>query len=360
MRISLCLIVKNEAEVLARCLKSVLSFADEIIIVDTGSTDTTKAIAKQFTDKVFDFEWVSDFSAARNFSFSKATMEYVMWLDADDVVPKKSAEEINDLKKSLDTTFDIVTMKYVLSFDQNGNPSYFSTRERIFKRSNNYQWLDPVHECIPLIGNLHYTNIEIWHKKTKTEQLSTRNIDIYNNLENSGKEFSPRQLYYYARELRDHGKSEKAILYYEKFLESGSGWIEDVISCCHQLAIEYRKTGAEEKVLPTLLKSLECDIPRPEICCEIGYYYKEKGQYNQAFNWFDLATLVPENISIGFVFSDYSHYIPNIEACVCLCFLGNYVKANEYNERAALAKPDCLSVVQNRAYLRPLLNNGVE
>ena len=70
--ISLCMIVKNEERVLARCLNSALRAVDEIITVDTGSTDKTKEIAARYSDKVFDFEWCDDFSAARNFAFSKA------------------------------------------------------------------------------------------------------------------------------------------------------------------------------------------------------------------------------------------------------------------------------------------------
>ena len=75
--ISLCMIVKNESAVLARCLDSIADLMDEIIIVDTGSTDNTKEIAAQYTSRIYDFKWTSDFSAARNFSFSKATMEYI-------------------------------------------------------------------------------------------------------------------------------------------------------------------------------------------------------------------------------------------------------------------------------------------
>lgn len=84
--LSLCMIVKNEEDVLARCLESARAAADEIIIVDTGSSDQTRRIARQFTEKVYDFEWIDDFAAARNFSFSKATMDYCLWLDADDIL----------------------------------------------------------------------------------------------------------------------------------------------------------------------------------------------------------------------------------------------------------------------------------
>ena len=71
--ISLCMIVKDEEEILARCLDCVADLMDEIIIVDTGSTDKTKEIARRYTDKIYDFKWENDFSAARNFAFSKAT-----------------------------------------------------------------------------------------------------------------------------------------------------------------------------------------------------------------------------------------------------------------------------------------------
>ena len=78
--ISLCMIIKNEEKTIARCLDSVKDLVDEIIIVDTGSTDKSKEIVSKYTDKVYDFEWVEDFAKARNFSFSKATKDYIMWL----------------------------------------------------------------------------------------------------------------------------------------------------------------------------------------------------------------------------------------------------------------------------------------
>ena len=74
--ISLCMIVKNEEAVLARCLDSVKGLVDEMVIVDTGSSDRTKEIARQYTGRMFDFPWKEDFSAARNFSFSQAAMDY--------------------------------------------------------------------------------------------------------------------------------------------------------------------------------------------------------------------------------------------------------------------------------------------
>ena len=99
MKISVCIIVKNEEKVIKRCLECVEKFADEIVVVDTGSTDKTKEIARGFTDKIYDFVWCCDFSKARNFSFSKATCDYVMWLDADDIITDENIEKLNKINE---------------------------------------------------------------------------------------------------------------------------------------------------------------------------------------------------------------------------------------------------------------------
>lgn len=84
--VSVCMIVKNEEANIKRSLLSATQIADEIIIIDTGSTDKTKEIALQFTDKVYDYKWKNDFSDARNFSITKATNEFILVLDADEVI----------------------------------------------------------------------------------------------------------------------------------------------------------------------------------------------------------------------------------------------------------------------------------
>ncbi|MDR1410272.1 MAG: glycosyltransferase family 2 protein, partial [Oscillospiraceae bacterium] len=225
--VSLCMIVKNEEDVLARCLDSVKDAVDEIIIVDTGSIDKTKTIARQYTKKVFDFKWCDNFSAARNFSYSKATKDYQLWLDADDVVPPESLEQLKRLKTALDPEIEIVTMKYITHFDDKDNPILTSVRERLTKMSKNYQWIDPVHECIPLIGKQLISDITIHHRKIHKDKTADRNLHIYQALEKSGEPLSPRQQYYFARELKDHGELQKAIYYFEKFLDSKQGWVED-------------------------------------------------------------------------------------------------------------------------------------
>jgi len=92
--ISLCMIVKNEETTLEQCLQSIQGIPDEIIIVDTSSTDNTKKIAQKFTKHIYDFQWVDNFSAVRNESFNYATKEYIMWLDANDILKPDQASQL--------------------------------------------------------------------------------------------------------------------------------------------------------------------------------------------------------------------------------------------------------------------------
>ena len=122
--VSLCMIVKNEEDVLERCLESAAGLADEIIIVDTGSTDRTQEIAARFTDQIFDFPWTDDFAAARNESFSHASMDYCMWLDADDVLLEADRAAFLTLKETLDPAVSVVMAPYHTGFDDSGRVTF--------------------------------------------------------------------------------------------------------------------------------------------------------------------------------------------------------------------------------------------
>ena len=164
------MIVKNEEDVIARCLDSVSRCVDEIIIADTGSSDRTKEICRDFTDKVFDFEWTDDFAAARNFSFSKATGDYLMWLDADDVVSSENIGLLKELKKTLaQKNPDVVMCRYVTSFDENGTPLFSFFRERLLKRTANFKWEGFIHECISPRGNIIYSDFTVTTKKREAQ-----------------------------------------------------------------------------------------------------------------------------------------------------------------------------------------------
>jgi len=348
--ISLCMIVKNEEDVLSRCLDCVLDIVDEIVIVDTGSTDNTKIIAQRYTKKIFDFQWIDDFSAARNYSYSKATMNFILWLDADDIISEEDIEKFKELKKNLSEDVDNVMMMYNVGFDEYGKVTLSYFRERLSKRIKNFKWMEPVHECLIMGGNIINTDICITHRKEHAP-VPGRNITIYKNLLSEGKSLSPRGLFYYARELFQNNFFDEAIKYFNEFLDTKKGWVEDNISSCFDLSKCYAIKGDKESMLKVLLKSFQYDTPRAEICCNIGTYYFEGLDYTKAIFWYKLASnLIKPTNSWGFISHDYWGYIPNIQLCVCYDRLGNRDEAIKYNDKAADYKPNSPAVLANRSY----------
>jgi glycosyltransferase involved in cell wall biosynthesis len=171
------MIVKNEEDVLEKCLSSISDIVDEIIIVDTGSTDKTKEIAKKYKCKIYDFKWINDFSAARNYSFSKATSDYILWLDADDIFLEEDRDKFKKLKKTINNKVDAYSMFYNYAFDEDENVILRFRRNRIVKRSKNYLWHGFVHEYISIKGNVNNTDICITHNRV--HDSGKRNINIY-------------------------------------------------------------------------------------------------------------------------------------------------------------------------------------
>lgn len=220
--ISLCMIVKNEEKHIARCLDSVAQLVDEIIIVDTGSVDRTIEIVSNYTSKVYSYLWKDDFSDARNFSFSKASMDYCMWMDADDILEETQKEKFLQMKRTLAPETDMVMMKYHTSFDEAGNPSFSYFRERWIRNCPQYRWIGAVHEVIPPSGNIVYSEIAICHKKMKAGDPD-RNLNIYRKLIAEGAYLDPRQQYYYGRELYYHKQYKEAVLVLEQFLSAEGG-----------------------------------------------------------------------------------------------------------------------------------------
>lgn len=351
--ISLCMIVRNEEEVIDSCLDSVQDIADEIVVVDTGSTDCTKEIVSRYTDKVYDFPWIDDFSAARNFAFSQATKSYILWLDADDVILESDCNKFLELKKSLDPSVDSVTMHYHLSKDENDQVISSLRRNRLVKRSRNFKWIGAVHEYLEVNGSILNSDIAITHCKIYHD--SNRNLRIYERRIENGESFSTRDLYYYANELMDHDKHEKAITYYQKFLDTKQGWIEDNIAACSKMADCYLALDDSEKYLQYIYKSFDYDTPRAELCCRLGFYYLQMNQLKQAIFWYKIATELEQPADCwGTIQQACWTWLPHLQLCVCYDRIGNHDLACSHNEIAASFVPDNPEVLHNRKYFKDI------
>ena len=245
--ISLCMIVRNEEKVLGRCLSCVRGFADEIIIVDTGSTDRTKEIAFSFTDKVYDFKWKDDFAATRNFAFSRGTGDYLFWLDADDVIRQEEWRKLMDLKRRLDMERpDVVMMKYAVGYDGDGAPSFFFYRERLLRRCGKAVWKGRIHEAVEPFGKVVREDIMIEHRKVGTGDPD-RNLRIFEQMLREKGKLSPRDQYYYGKELYYHRRYRDAASVFSEYLELPDGWREDRVDACRHGAYCMYRIGDRDR-----------------------------------------------------------------------------------------------------------------
>ena len=139
------MIVKNEEKHLKKCLDSVISLVDEIVIVDTGSSDKTLEIAKSFNSKILHFEWINDFSAARNFALKKSTGDFILYLDADEILSDKSKNYIKNLVKNKDKIGYLCTITSIDEFSKQNNSIQYV---RFFRNSDNIKFVGKAHEQI--------------------------------------------------------------------------------------------------------------------------------------------------------------------------------------------------------------------
>jgi glycosyltransferase involved in cell wall biosynthesis len=351
--ISLCMIVKNEEDAIGRCLESVRDIVDEIVIVDTGSTDRTKEIVRTFGANVFDFEWIDDFSAARNYAFAQATCEYILWLDADDYFKEKDRKLLKQLKRELDRSVDSVSMHYHLAFDANGNATHSLRRNRLVRRDRGYKWVGAVHEYLDVGGRIHLADIAVTHNKNKP--YTDRNLQIYRRREKAGEPFTPRDRYYFANELRDNRFYEEAASHYVRFLDEGLGWVEDNIAACIKLADCYAKLNEPGKKLSALFKTMEYDTPRAEATYRIGVHFFEQNRIHQAIYWYELTTTLKKPVTLAMIENDMWTWMPHLQLCVCYDRIGDSERARRHNDIALSYNPTHPSMLHNKKYFESKL-----
>ncbi|MBD2869963.1 glycosyltransferase [Paenibacillus arenilitoris] len=355
--ISLCMIVKNEERVLGRCLESVQGIADEIVIVDTGSTDRTKEIAASYTDRIYPFDWIDDFSAARNESFRYATQQYVLWLDADDLLQASDREKFKALKRQLDPAVDAVCMDYYLAFDPHGRPTAAVKRNRLVKRSRQFRWHDPVHEQLAVDGNVIYADIAVSHAREHAN--SDRNLRIFEGLLAKGGKLSARQSLHYAMELAANGRYEDAIAIFERRIDDPAAYFEQKLDACDRMAHCYRELGRKEKELQALFRTFHYDVPRADYACRIAYFFQENGDYEKAVHWYRLALRLekPAHRLYGINHAAWT-WIPHLQLAVCYGKLGLPEQAYEHNEIVLSYDPEDPNLLSNKRLLEDILNGN--
>lgn len=182
--ISLCMIVKNEEKVIDRCLSTVAHLVDETIIVDTGSIDNTKEIVKKYTDKVYDFEWIGDFSAARNFAASHASGEWILVLDADEYIDEENFKAFIEDLRSNSNNFDAYTAKILNFTGSYGENLIQNFHDRIYKNNGEIEYFRKIHEQFKHISDkellIGTSNLLIFHSGYINHTVEEKKKNIRN------------------------------------------------------------------------------------------------------------------------------------------------------------------------------------
>lgn len=149
--ISICMIMKNEEKYLRSCLNSLNAYGFELILVDTGSSDSTVAIASEFSEKVYSFQWINDFSAARNYSLSLASNNWCLVIDCDEYVKDLKVDSLLSFIKNNPNDIGLISRRN--HYEMNGSDSVYTDQvERFFDRRI-YHYQGKVHEQVVPLNN---------------------------------------------------------------------------------------------------------------------------------------------------------------------------------------------------------------
>ena len=332
MRWSLAMIVRDNENVIGQTLESVKDFIDEIIVVDTGSTDNTKAVAEKYGAIVYDFPWIDDFSAARNFSFEKATGDWIMWLDSGDVIPPDSAllfkklrtaDFVNDpnnpieglmvrINRIIDARGDILQWYYIC---------------RLARKTAEPVWLEPIHETIATKTN-NFTIVEgpyVNDPLAFYQGVSDRNLNILFRLKEKG-DVSSRTHYYLGQELVAHGRTEEAEVEFRALLETKDFTYQRYISLLNLAKIARAKNDMGQMV-NWIQQAMFFDPTKPDAFIWLGDLFFDMENWLKAIPFYK-ATIGMKIVSDGAPTQEpYYSYYPWGKLGFCYLNLGEMKEA---------------------------------
>ena len=290
------MIVKDEEKNLSRCLESVKDLVDEMIIVDTGSTDGTVEIAKSFGAKVFHFAWTDSFSDARNYSLKQAKGDWIMIMDADDEMGDCGPDEIRSLMDDPDAdAYFFETISYI--GDEPGNDIVKSMNLRLLKNNKGYFFINPVHEQIYSVimarnpkARIISKDIKVYHYGYLTGSIEqnkkrARNIALLEKQlkETPGYDFV---LYNLGSEYCAMDNNEKALEYFEQAYQNfnpkegfGPVMIFKMVNC-------YLFLGRDERALALCDSGLGFYPQFTDLVYIKGMIFREAGKTDIAVSHF--------------------------------------------------------------------------
>lgn len=308
INLSQCMIVKNEEKNIRKALTWGKSIVCEQIVVDTGSTDKTVEIAKEMGAKVFHFEWIDDFSAAKNFAIDQASGNWIAFLDADEYFSDEDTQKIIPLIKHLqkDGKYSLmpgIIRSSLVNLTDEGKPGSVATQDRIFSNNPALRYQNRIHETLQAsAGKKHVVfdatdRLTVFHTGyTKSVFEETRKMD--------------RNIALLKREVKDNPEDYNAWAYlgdalfgneqYEDAENAYNRVIENIMNVFSQerkdlifsnlLKMKFlRRVNDESAIINAYNQSVECNCSTPDIEYWVGSWMLNQGKEQKGIEYFELA-----------------------------------------------------------------------
>jgi glycosyltransferase involved in cell wall biosynthesis len=347
--ISVALIVRNEAENIANCLSSVRGYVDEIIVVDTGSTDVTQNVVRQFTDRIFDFVWCDDFGKARQYAFDQATGDWVFWMDADDILV--GGDHLRSEIEAVPPETTSLWWKYV--YVTNGFPTLEHWRERCVRNDGSFRWSGRVHETLQTDGQDHrfYSpQIYIEHHQKHLATRSRRNLNILEaEFAELGDAVSARTLFYLGNEYMEYAEWEKAVESYRLYLRKGT-WQDERYIAAIQRARALRNLERYEEALDAYLSALKERPEFPHAYFGLAEVYYTLQMWDRVIHWIEIGQQMPPPITTLFLIKTEWEYDWLIHYTNALYHVGRLQDALEWTDYALSLRPEDAYHLSNKAF----------
>lgn len=367
-KISATLIIRDEEKTLEACLQSVRPHVDELIVVDTGSVDSSPAIAKKYATK---FQvWtgcnnaegqIEDFSAARNHALSLASHDWIFWCDGDDEV--SGGEHLHEMADSVPEQFVNANFlaPYLYDFDDKGHLITLHHRERLVRSRENLKWIFPVHEVLSFkdgtaTGENTITipdqRIVVKHLAKSSGKVKDpqRNLRILHKYIQAHKETDIRALYYYGNELRGNGMVGDAIRTFRRYIQL-SKWDDEKCLATLALAGCYQTVGDHELAIEWAFKAMQVKSwAEPYWLIARSYYdLASKGETEL---WDKVAHFAQVGLNLGgantVLFSNPTEQFEIYKIlCTTFAIQKKFSEALEYGKKALEKFPDDTQLIRN-------------
>lgn len=338
---------------------------DELIIADTGSTDKTIEIAKSYGARVEHFDWINDFGAARNYSFSFATGDFIVWCDADDILYPGDDIKLRNLilKYGSDPNVDGIHLPYIYShvkIEENMMPDFKYHILRVV-RNGTAKWKGRIHEYMEhsSFKTITLNDVEFHHYRDEERgtRNTARNLKILKEVVNScTPEEKPRYLFYYGKECMYNSLWDDAINAFKEYIPI-SYWEPEKHRAHYETALCYKTLGNIPEAKKYALEAIQINENYVEPYILLGQIAYEEKRWKDVIKWMQASLNCTKPQVSFFDYIPYSTYIPHDNMSIAYYNLGQYQKGYEHLIRALSYKPNDPRLIGNKKFFEDKLKD---